>query len=105
VGDFYCTGTNTFTVASSQKNREFFRLAVRNSPAPITLAVAAPPMGSSGPVVVLAGEQGRAYTVLVSPDLRTWWPLTNFISTQPTTLASDPAATNLTRRFYRVVSQ
>jgi hypothetical protein len=106
VGDFYCTGTNTFTVSSPQlKGREFFRFVVRSSPAPITLGVAAPPTGGSGPVLVLVGEQGRSYTVLVSPDLLTWLPLTNFISTQQITLVSDPAAINLTRRFYRAVSQ
>jgi hypothetical protein len=71
---------------------------------PITLAVAARPTGSSGPVVALTGEQDRSYTVLVSPDLAIWWPLTNFTSTQPTTVLSDPAATNLTQRFYRAVS-
>jgi len=106
VGDFYCAGTNTFTVPAPQlKGREFFRFGVRASPAPITLAVAARPAGSSGPVLGLTGEQGRSYTVLVSPDLLTWWPLKNFTSTQPTTLVSDPAATNLTQRFYRAVSQ
>lgn len=58
---------------------------------------------SRGLELALIGEPGWCHTVEVSTDLLAWTTFTNVTPARPTVSILDPAATNLTRRFYRAV--
>ena len=45
---------------------------------------------------------GQSYTFLTSPDLVSWTPAFVFLCTNPLVAINDPAATNFSRRFYRI---
>jgi len=49
-------------------------------------------------------QSGFSYRVQVSTNLSVWTDLTNFTAGGSSILIRDPAATSLTRRFYRVVA-
>ena len=59
---------------------------------------------STGFALNLTLEVGRAFRVQGSTDLVVWTDVTNFTSTGLAFQFLDAAATNQTRRFYRVVS-
>ncbi len=97
-------GLGTFTNAKG---------SVTSTPALLTVvsSVFQPParrtaaaIRSSGFSFDLAVEVGRAFRVQGSTNLQTWVDLTNFTSTGLAFQFLDAAATNQTRRFYRVVS-
>ena len=52
----------------------------------------------------LEGQVGGRYIIQASTNLVDWGSVTNVTHSSPTILFRDPAATNLNRRFYRVVS-
>jgi len=51
----------------------------------------------------LTGLAGRTYEIDASADLQAWAPLGTFLNTNGSLLITDPAATNLNRRFYRAM--
>ena len=69
-------------------------------PAPQTSAA----IHSTGFALDLSLEVGRAFRVQGSTNLVVWTDVTNFTSTGLAFQFLDAAATNQTRRFYRVVS-
>lgn len=83
--------------------------------APVALTVASsffqppPPQTQSGIpdtgfTLSLGLETGRAFRVQGSTDMQRWQDLTNFTSSSMALQFIDAAATNFSRRFYRVVS-
>jgi hypothetical protein len=53
----------------------------------------------------LYGDLGRTNTILTSPDLTAWSPLTNLLITNLPMDFIDWDATNFPSRFYRAVQQ
>jgi hypothetical protein len=52
--------------------------------------------------MTVSGTSGQSYTLLTSTDLVSWTPAFAFLCTNSSVVISDPAATNFTRRFYRI---
>jgi hypothetical protein len=61
------------------------------------------PLKTNGLVFNLQLSTGLNGHILVSSNLTSWDPLTNFTGTNSTLNFRDPAATNFNRRFYRAV--
>lgn len=61
-------------------------------------------LDATGFSIGLTLEVGRPYRVQFSQNLITWTNLKNFTAVDMNTLIRDPAATNVTRRFYRAVT-
>jgi hypothetical protein len=52
--------------------------------------------------MTVSGTIGQSYTLLTSTDLVSWTPAFVFLCTNSSLVISDPAATNFSRRFYRI---
>jgi hypothetical protein len=52
--------------------------------------------------MAVSGTIGQSYTVLTSTDLVSWAPAFVFLCTNSSVVINDPAATNFSRRFYRI---
>ena len=63
----------------------------------------AQPLTSNGLSFNLQISRGLNGRIQTSTNLLTWTTLTNFVGTSSTLDFTDPAATNLDRRFYRAV--
>jgi Bacterial Ig domain len=83
--------TNTVSVVSSNT----FNLHLGCSSAHL--------VASNGLQLSLEVSRGISGRLEVSTNLKDWTTLTSFVSTNTTMQFRDPAATNYTRRFYRVM--
>jgi len=61
-------------------------------------------LGGQGFEISFDGEIGRHYRILGSPDLSAWTELFSLTCTESHVQFTDSAATNFSRRFYRVAS-
>ena len=52
--------------------------------------------------MTVSGTIGQSYTLLTSTDLISWTPAFVFPCTNSSVVINDPAATNFSRRFYRI---
>ena len=67
-------------------------------------SLAAPVLLPNGSAqLTLSGSARMAYTIQASSDLVNWTPLASFVATNAAKGLFDPAATNLSRRFYRAM--
>ena len=62
------------------------------------------PLSGGGFQLTVLGNLGASYVLLASSDLVSWSGLLKFTCTNIPTVITDPAATNLSQRFYRVAS-
>ena len=85
------SATNSLNVVSSNSFK--LQLAFTN----------ALPLNTNGLVFILQLSTGLNGNIQVSTDLTSWVPLTNFVGTNSTITFRDPAATNLSYRFYRAI--
>ena len=102
---FTCTNSPMCVVDPTAKNfsLRFYRLVQGTVLAPITLGFgSAKPWTTNGLYLMLQGTIGPNYVIQATTDLLHWLPITNFASTNSPVYFYDPAATNYSRRFYRV---
>ena len=111
-------GTNYPATISAPALATFtFGSADRGRLEEVDLAVTAPGVtgGTGGPSftstphfvnvqfqMAVSGTSGQSYTLLTSTDLVSWTPAFVFLCTNSSVVISDPAATNFSRRFYRI---
>ena len=55
--------------------------------------------------VTLNGAAGQSYEIQVSPDLKTWTPLTTVTNTSGVMQITDTIAANWPKKFYRALSK
>lgn len=100
-GDYWCIVSNAGGAVTS-------RVAKVTVGTALLSAVTVPDIQTvrtNGFQLALEMELGRSYRIEGSTDLTNWVTITNFVSSSETMQFLDRAATNLTRRFYRVIQQ
>jgi hypothetical protein len=103
---FICTNSPTIVVdtAAVNFNHRFYRLAEGNLLSSITLGFGSiRPLTSNSLYLMLQGSIGPDYVIQVSSDLRTWVPITNFISTNSPVYFTIPASSSNQQQFYRAL--
>jgi hypothetical protein len=79
-----------------------FGLNVIGTNAPyVSVGASQPVIGANGFNLLLIGPIGSNYVIGASTNLKTWVQFTNFISTNSSTIVTDPAELQNSHRFYR----
>lgn len=104
---FPCTNATMAVLDANAQSyaAKFYRLVTPPAVPAISLNVGAGRQpNTNGLDLVLHATAGLEYRIDASADLFNWTAITNFISTNATTLVHDTTATNFLRRFYRAVA-
>ena len=103
---FACTNTtmDVFDPAANNYRARFYRLAPPGAVPGLELRLgSAQPLSTNGLELMLLSTPGLNYRIEASPNLNTWTPITNFVTTGEVTRFLDSSATNYRQRFYRAV--
>lgn len=100
-GNYWCVVSNAAGAVTSRVARVVVGAAFLSATSPSNSET----LRTTGFEMTLELEVGRAYRIEASTDLVNWVTITNFVSGGQALQFLDHAATNLTRRFYRVARQ
>jgi len=102
IGSFELRNADFADIMLTRSPYDDIFIAKLGTPAPSLLADGW--SGSGGFMHSVAAQVGAYYRVQSSTNLVNWTDLTNFTATAASAQIRDAAATNMARRFYRVVS-